>query len=189
MRVLIVSSFKIFPIHSVLSEDLGKLTPYPVLFLSKAGVQRTDTIKNKIDQLLANDDDIDIIGHGVGTWAKSDKEKIEIFGDHLSKVFEPSPSHNECEYIELLAYLETPGQLDLPISEFNVKDVKSIISKLSVKKAPGYDLITGNILKKLLLTGLKFLTQLFPKTVESCGNHFIAKAWQTSRKCNVVQTN
>ena len=64
-----------------------------------------------------------------GTCAKSDKEKVEIFGDHLSKVFEPSPSHNECEDIKLLAYQESAGQLDLPILKFNVKDVKSIISK------------------------------------------------------------
>ena len=63
------------------------------------------------------------------------KDAMEIFGDHLSNL-EPSPSHNECEDIELLAYLESPGRLDLPISEFNVKDVKSIISKWSVKKAP-----------------------------------------------------
>ena len=57
-----------------------------------------------------------------------------------------------------MAFLESPGQLDFPITAFSINKIKSVISKFNVKKAAGYELITANILKELPLTGLKFIT-------------------------------
>jgi hypothetical protein len=36
-----------------------------------------------------------------------------------------------------------------------------MINSLNSKKSPGYDLITGKILKELLTIGIQYLTQLF----------------------------
>jgi hypothetical protein len=47
-------------------------------------------------------------------------------------------------------FLEATFQLDLPIKKININEVKMIIkSNLNPKKAPGYDLIIGKVLKEL----------------------------------------
>jgi hypothetical protein len=40
-------------------------------------------------------------------------------------------------------------------------EVQEFINSLNPKKSSGYDLITGKILKELLIIGLKYLTQFF----------------------------
>ena len=95
------------------------------------------------------------------TWAKSDQQKANLFGEHLSKVFEPFQSQDQQHDSDILEYLDSPAQLDLPINPFHVNEVKTAISKINIKKAPGYDLITGKIIKELPPTGVLFLTQLF----------------------------
>jgi hypothetical protein len=40
-------------------------------------------------------------------------------------------------------------------------EVQEVINSLNPKKSPGYNLITGRILKELPITGIKYLTQLF----------------------------
>ena len=69
---------------------------------------------------------------------KNEKRKGRTFGEHLAKVFEPFPSHNKREDEQILAVLESPGQLDLPITEFNIK------SALNVKRL----LVTTLLLSK-----------------------------------------
>lgn len=44
------------------------------------------------------------------------------------------------------------------ITKFTVKEVKNAIQKIDPKKAPGYDLITGKLLRELPEAGVKFLT-------------------------------
>ena len=102
-------------------------------------------------------------------------------------IFEPFASHNEQEDEIIIAFLESPDQLDFPITAFSINEVKTVISTLNAKKAPGYDLITAKILKELPITGLKFITQLFnavlrhspkfPKVMESSRNYFNSKTW------------
>ena len=70
---------------------------------------------------------------------------MELFDEHLEKVFELFPSHNDQDEL-IMAFLEWPGQLDFPITAFSINEVKSVISKLNVKKAAGYNLITAKIL-------------------------------------------
>lgn len=98
-----------------------------------------------------------------GTWAKSNKEKAEAFAEHLVNVFQPNPADiNLNVENEVNEYLNTPYQLDLPPKKFTVKEVQEIINNnLNPKKSPGYDLISGKILKKLPRKGILFLTQLF----------------------------
>ena len=95
------------------------------------------------------------------TWAKTAKEKATLFGDHFAKVFEPFPPQLPNQDDEILEYLNSPNQLCMPISSFTYAELKKAISKLNVKKAPGYDLITGKILKEMPPQGITFITQLF----------------------------
>ena len=59
-------------------------------------------------------------------------------------VFEQFPTNNEREDEQIQSLLESPGQLDFPITEFSINEVKSVISKLNNKKA-SYDLISAKI--------------------------------------------
>jgi hypothetical protein len=78
-----------------------------------------------------------------GTWARSNVEKAHASVEHLAKVFHPHPSENEPEEEEALMHLlETPYQLEAPINR------QEATSSLNPKKSPGYDLITGKILKE-----------------------------------------
>jgi len=49
-------------------------------------------------------------------------------------------------------------QLEFPLKKFKINEVTKTIRDLSPKKAPGYDLITGQILQNLPKKGWKFLT-------------------------------
>jgi hypothetical protein len=57
--------------------------------------------------------------------------------------------------------LETPYQLEPPISRLKRAEVQEVINSLNPKKSSGYDLITGKILKELPIIGINYLTQLF----------------------------
>lgn len=98
-----------------------------------------------------------------GLWAKSNKEKAELFAKHLENVFTPNSREISAkDEDEIHQFLETTHQLELPIKKFKTSEVKSIInSNLNPKKSPGYDLITGKILKELPPKIIIFITQLF----------------------------
>jgi hypothetical protein len=61
----------------------------------------------------------------------------------------------------LMQLLETPYQLEPPINRLKRAEIQEAINSLNPKKSPGYNLITGNILKELPIIGIKYLTQLF----------------------------
>lgn len=98
-----------------------------------------------------------------GNWAKSSKDKAKLFAEHLTKVFTPLPqeaSKNEEDVIN--HYLKAPLQMEMPIKKITTKEVYNIMQKdLNAKKAPGYDLITGKILKELPDKALRLLTIIY----------------------------
>jgi hypothetical protein len=61
----------------------------------------------------------------------------------------------------ILQFLETPYQLEPPIPRLTRTDIQTAINHLNPKKSPGYNLISGKILKELPIIGTKYLTQLF----------------------------
>jgi hypothetical protein len=86
--------------------------------------------------------------------------KTHAFIKHLARVFQPHPSENEKE--EALTHLlETPYQRESTINHLKRSAVQEVINSLKAKKLPGYDLITGKVLKELPIVGIKYLTQLF----------------------------
>jgi hypothetical protein len=54
-----------------------------------------------------------------------------------------------------------PCPMSLPIPLFYSAEVTAAIARLNVRKAPGYDLITGKVLQELLHTAVVFLTTLY----------------------------
>ena len=97
-----------------------------------------------------------------GKWARSNKDKAVLFANHLKEVFQPHTSENlPAEEEKTEEFLNSPYQMSLPIKPFQINEVKTIIiCNLKNKKAPGFDLITGTILKKLPDCALKLITYI-----------------------------
>jgi len=96
-------------------------------------------------------------------WARSDAEKAQVFANHLEKVFSPFPTKSpEGKEDYIYKFLESPLQMDLPIKSLTLQEIKAEIKhNLSSKKAPGYDLLTGKIIKELPEKGKKMLLFIF----------------------------
>ena len=89
------------------------------------------------------------------SWARSNQEKADLHADHLENVFKPHPGQDEEE--ELIPTMP-PNTIIPPVSP---KEVGKQIEILNSKKAPGYDMITAEILKQLPPKGIVKLTHLF----------------------------
>jgi hypothetical protein len=69
-------------------------------------------------------------------WARSDKDKAELFAAHLSEVFTPNDSHPDQEIEDDINTLP----LNIPtIKLFSLKEIKDEIGFLNIKK---YSLLT-----------------------------------------------
>jgi hypothetical protein len=83
-----------------------------------------------------------------GGWAKSDTQKAHVLADHFAHVFQPYDSEiPDVEEREILHPQEAPSRLETPAKKFMITEVRAAIKHMRAKKAPGYDLITGRILK------------------------------------------
>ena len=96
------------------------------------------------------------------TWARTDKQKAMAFAEHLASVFQPFPSQLSVMEEETINNdLNAPNWMALPMKEIRINEAKHIQHKINPKKSPGYDLITGKILKKLSQKGLRTITQIY----------------------------
>jgi hypothetical protein len=106
-----------------------------------------------------------------GRWARNNLEKANTFGQHLEKRFHPYLG------LETLPVLNSNGYLDkIPLA--TPREVaKEIRTNLNPKKAPGYDLITGEILKNFKGKTLVKLTMLISACIRL---NYIPDAWKTA---------
>jgi hypothetical protein len=81
--------------------------------------------------------------------AKSDSEKAETFGEHVSQLFTQNDSNNHHNSDKIEKFLNAPCQISPPIKAFSPKELSQIIKKINEHKATGYDLITRKILRQL----------------------------------------
>lgn len=96
------------------------------------------------------------------TWAKSDCEKAALFADDLEKRFQPNDIHGlPAEDEEIHRFLAQPIEHVGPLVTFTPADVKRAIGELHPRKAPGYDFITGEMLRELPRKGRVLLTYIF----------------------------
>ena len=90
------------------------------------------------------------------TWARSPKEKTELFANHLEKTFQPLPRQSANENVTKIQ-----RQDELLIKPVTLKELKmEVKSNLNSKKTPGYELITGVIIKNLPEICLKKILNL-----------------------------
>lgn len=107
-----------------------------------------------------------------GNWARNNKEKTEIFADHLDEIFRPNNITSDlCEEIQDIRIRENP------IEPFTQREVDEEIKCLKSKKAPGYDLITAEVLKQLPKKGLTMLTFIINSTIRL---RYVPRAWKVA---------
>jgi hypothetical protein len=90
-----------------------------------------------------------------GSWAKSDEQKAELFADHLEQIFEPNEQQSRNE--DQLILSEENEEIPLVTPKEVANEIKCNINP---RKAPGFDLITSEILKQLPRKGVVKLTHL-----------------------------
>jgi hypothetical protein len=96
------------------------------------------------------------------SFAFSDNDKAEVFKDHLHKSFQPhhdilSPEHID----EVNTYLNLPSSKNQLEKYFTLNEVKQTIQKYSLKKSPGFDLITAEAVRCLLKKAIVLITYIF----------------------------
>ena len=97
-----------------------------------------------------------------GSWARSDKEKAEEFASHLRSTFQPHPDINDPNHTRSVnEFLDSPLQLSPPPRAISPADVRYIINHLPLRKAPGFDLITSEVLRHLSRKAIVFLTCIY----------------------------
>lgn len=101
-------------------------------------------------------------------WARTDEEKANLFAEYLSQVFTPLPPNNNIYDTEIETYLDAPCQMSLPIRAFTPAEVKSEIKQINTHKAPGHDLIAGEVLQHLPKKALVLLTTIYNSMLRLC---------------------
>jgi len=76
-------------------------------------------------------------------WARSDKDKANVFATHLADVLKAEEGHIEDDVED---FITAPCQMSLPIRTFTPAEVKAESTRLNSRKASGYDLISGLVL-------------------------------------------
>jgi hypothetical protein len=129
----------------------------------------------------------------IGWDGRNKEEKVEIFATHLSKVFKSNSCEITLEKENKLLFDDIPSTLDT----FIIKKVRAVIKKRQLNpKAPAYDLITNQILQKVLEKGIKYITQIcntvlrrsfFPPRMEDSINYYDPETWPESRNLQNLQ--
>lgn len=97
-----------------------------------------------------------------GNWARNDTEKTATFAKHLQNVFTLHQIEGLAEHTSKIQdFLDAPLTTEEKLIKLTKNEITLAIGRLKLKKAPGYDLITGRILKELPETGITYLTHLY----------------------------
>lgn len=110
-------------------------------------------------------------------WARTDQEKVDIFAEHLAKVFSSVPNDN-IDDADILNYLDIPCQLSLPVKSFSPAEVHKELLQTNSHKAPGHDLIVGEVLKHLPKKAIVLLTSVYNSMLRLC--HYPVQ-WKLAR--------
>lgn len=101
-----------------------------------------------------------------GTWTESHQEMADEFSRHLTETFKP---HKDIKSdLDILAetakITPTPSE---PFSKITRSEVTDMIKyKIQIKKAPGMDMISGDMLKNLPGKAIRKLTDIFNASLE-----------------------
>lgn len=93
-----------------------------------------------------------------GRWAANNEQKAKRFAQHLEEIFQPNAEDTNAPNWEEII------QDELEIKLVTPKEVVNEIRHLSLKKSPGYDLITGEVLRHLPRKAVVKLTTIINAT-------------------------
>ena len=107
-----------------------------------------------------------------GSWARTYKEKADLFAEYLADTFKPNDIVSDID-VEDFTNLDND---DIPF--VSPKEVANEIEKnINPKKAPGYDLITGEILKRLPDNGIIMLSYIINAIIRL---KYVPRIWKVS---------
>jgi len=97
-----------------------------------------------------------------GGFASTDVEKAELFKEHLTGTFTPHPDIQIPSHTDVVnRLLDTPLPIFPAVKHFSPGDVKFAIQKYSLKKSPGFDLITAEVARSLPKRAIVLLTVIY----------------------------
>jgi len=97
-----------------------------------------------------------------GGSATTDAEKAQLFKDHLTETFTPHPDiHIPLHTDTVKRFLDVPLPLSPAVKHFSPSEIKFTIQKYSLKKSPGFDLITAEVARCLPKRAIVLLTIIF----------------------------
>lgn len=107
-----------------------------------------------------------------GSWARDNRSKAEVFADHLAGIFQPNET--ESDIIIENGSNGYGGRIPLITQKEVNREIKF---NLRIGKAPGYDLLTGEILKQLPKKAIVKLTHLFNAVIRL---RHVPSAWKVA---------
>lgn len=114
-----------------------------------------------------------------GDWARSAEDRAEVFSKHLSEVFQPWDMPQDDAFVASMEEsLDVPFQMDFPIANFSSTEIIDAIFNISPTKAPGFDLITGTILRELPVKCIKFLRLLLNAVLRL---QYVPRQWKVAQ--------
>jgi hypothetical protein len=123
-----------------------------------------------------------------GEWAKRDVRllhKANTLADHFEHVFQPHiPDQAGGVERDTLNAVGTDLLPASPIKNYTVTEVRAAISRLRSTKAPGYDPITGDILKQLPHVGISALTYVFNSILRT---GYFPRQWKVSQIVTILK--
>lgn len=115
-----------------------------------------------------------------GTWAKSAKEKAITFADHLEDTFKPLPSLSSQENVVNTHKVDYQS-----ITPVSLQELKALIKfDLKPNKAPGYDLITGKVLKALPDNGIRKLLYIINASLRL---QYVPSQWKVAEVIMILK--
>ncbi|KAL4098126.1 hypothetical protein QTP88_022788 [Uroleucon formosanum] len=96
-----------------------------------------------------------------GSFAVSDTEKAELFKNHLFNIFQPHQDILPANSNTVLRSLDMPLPPSPPVKYFSPSDIKFAIQKQTLRKSPGFDLITAEVARCLPKRAIVLLTNIF----------------------------
>jgi hypothetical protein len=91
-----------------------------------------------------------------------DEDKATSFESYLSQVFNAPKAYPTSIFDDqILNYLDSACPMSLPIHPFSHTEILAEITRISPRKAPGFDLLTGRILKELPKEATTLLTIIY----------------------------
>ena len=107
-----------------------------------------------------------------GKWAKNNEQKAQQFAQHLEQIFQPLGSQEQKAMITEDIVQENE---EIKLATIEVKNV--INNNINAKKAPEFDLITGEVLQQLPRKVIVKITNLINATLRL---KYVPRLWKVA---------